>query len=178
MLKTERLKAAESLLEPAAAEPHPMAGSEVNQYDEQPAAPEPETPEQVCERLGIDVPAWAAETREKVSAAQPAAPEPSGFEAWPDDAVALWQDAKNECNAAHLAKESAEAQLAAVCILHEQALNERDAAHLALETAESQLAAVREVVRKYEFGYGITPPMLALKKALTPAPSPGAVGGK
>jgi hypothetical protein len=59
-----------------------------------------------------------------------------------------------------------------------RALNERDAAHLALETAESQLAAVREVVRKYEFGYGITPPMLALKKALTPAPSPGAVGGK
>jgi hypothetical protein len=32
-------------LGPAAAEPHPMAGSEVNQYDEQPAAPEPETPE-------------------------------------------------------------------------------------------------------------------------------------
>jgi hypothetical protein len=94
------------------------------------------------------VPAWAAETREKVSAAQPAAPEPSGFEAWPDDAVALWQDAKNECNAAHLAKEA----------------------------AESQLAAMRRVVEDYGDDVpekAIYLIRLQLDMSRTPAPSPG-----
>jgi hypothetical protein len=38
-------------------------------YAQNPYRTEPETPAQVCARLGIDIPKWASEVRERVAAA-------------------------------------------------------------------------------------------------------------